>query len=142
MQVSVMESNIKSSRRASGVEMNASLLFLDPDIQRHHHPERQSADGDQPDARAGALQAGGEVRRQRRPGAGNSSSAHSNHWNTRNWFNPQVFPSAAEGSEAEAAREGGGAERQNAGHRRSAGGGGWQRPADKGQHSFSVFIGW
>lgn len=30
--------------------------FSDPDLQRHHHPERQPADGDQPDARAGTLQ--------------------------------------------------------------------------------------
>lgn len=41
--------------------------------------------------------------------------------------------SASQGPETEAPREGGGAAGQNAGHQRSAGGGGRQGPADQGQ---------
>lgn len=47
------------------------LFVLDPDIQRHHHSERQPADGGQPAARAGALQAGSKVRCECRLRAGN-----------------------------------------------------------------------
>lgn len=38
-----------------------AVFVLDPDVQGHHHSERPAGDGGQPEARAGALQAGSQV---------------------------------------------------------------------------------
>lgn len=47
----------------SASSLTCALLHVpsDPDLQGHHHPEGQPADADQPDARAGTLQASCQV---------------------------------------------------------------------------------